>query len=336
MKTPVAMLVFNRPGLTRRNLAAVRRAQPERLFVIADGPRPDRPDDARLCAQVRAVFDEVDWPCEVVTRFAEQNLGLDPNIEGGIDWVFSQVDRAIFLEDDCIADPTFFVYCEELLERYRADKNVWMITGDNHEVPERLFGEASYDFATWASVWGWASWADRWQAHRTLFDRDHADPSDHPSGLVRPHRVAPAPPHPQGVATEAGRRHFAKVALDRDPTSYFWDHHWWVTIINQNGLSAVPRHNLVENDGYGEGATNVRAKKAPRPARALELPIRHPAEVKRNDAVEAELELVIVRTDGRLSRIARAVIRPLWLRAIARRIVTSPVVWPLVRRFLGK
>jgi hypothetical protein len=337
MQTPVVMLVFNRPELTRRNLAAVRAVAPPMLFVVADGPRPDRPDDARLCAEVRAVIGEVDWPCEVVTRFAESNLGLDPNIEQGIDWVFSQVDRAIFLEDDCIADPTFFTYCEELLERYRDDRSVWMITGDNHEVPESLFGDLSYDFATWASVWGWASWADRWQAHRALFDRDHTtDTTDHPSGLVRPHRTTPAPPHADGVATEAGRRHFAKVALDTDPTSYFWDHHWWVTIINQNGLSAVPRHNLVENDGYGEGATNVRAKKEPRPARPLDLPIRHPAEVRRNDAVEAELELVIVRTDGRLSRIGRWLIRPLWLRAAARKVITSRLVWPLIRRVLGR
>lgn len=335
MQTPVVMIAFNRPDLTRRSLAAIRQAKPEKLFVIADGPRAGNPDDERLCAAVRAVIDEVDWPCEVVTRFAETNRGLDPNIETGIDWVFSQVDRAIFLEDDCIADPTFFVYCEELLERYRDEKSVWMITGDTHEVPESYFGDNSYDFATWASVWGWATWADRWQAHRALFDREHAKP-DEPGRLVPPHRAVPAPPHPDALVSEGGRRHFTMVASDLDPTSYFWDHHWWVTIINQNGLSAVPRHNLVTNDGYGEGATNVRAQKEPNPARPLDLPIRHPAEVKRNRAVEEELELVMVRTDSWLPRVARAIIRPLWLRAIVRRIITQPVVWGLVRRFLRR
>lgn len=335
MQTPVVMIVFNRPGLTRRNLAAVRKARPERLFVIADGPRPDRPDDARRCAEVRAVFDEVDWPCAVKTRFAEHNLGLDPNIETGIDWVFSQVDRAIFLEDDCIAEPTFFTYCEELLDRYADDKTVWQIAGDNHEVPERLFGELSYDFSTWASVWGWATWADRWHAHRALFDRDHAGPKD-ASGLVPPHRSIAANMSTDALVTDAGRKHFAAVAVDVDPTSYFWDHHWWVTVIDQNGLSAVPRHNLVENDGYAEGATNTRAKKAPNPSRPLDLPIRHPVAARRNRAVEAELELVIVRTDGRLARIARKLIRPLWLRAFVRRVITQPAIWRLVRRILGR
>ena len=335
MKTPVVMFVFNRPELTRRSLAAIGRARPEQLFVVADGPRSGNPDDARLCDEVRALFSDVDWPCEVHRRFAETNRGLDPNIEAGIDWVFSQVDRAIFIEDDCIADPTFFVYCEELLERYRDESSVWMITGDTHEVPEALFHDNSYDFATWASVWGWATWADRWHAHRALFDRQHVS-VDQPGQLVPPHRVVPAPPHPDALVSEGGRRHFTKVATDVDPASYFWDHHWWVTIINQNGLSAVPRHNLVENDGYGEGATNVRAKKKPKPSAALELPIRHPAAVVRNRPVEEELELVMVRTDSWLPRLGRALIRPLWLRAIVRRIITVPFVWRFVRKFLGR
>lgn len=335
MKTPVVMFVFNRPELTRRSLDAIRRAQPEQLFVVADGPRPGRPDDERLCAETRELFADLDWPCVVERRFAETNRGLDPNIEAGIDWVFSQVDTAIFLEDDCIADPTFFVYCEDLLERYRDEKSVWMITGDTHEVPEALFKDASYDFATWASVWGWASWADRWHAHRALFDRQHVPPGE-PGRLVPPHRAVPAPPHPEALVSDGGRRHFTKVASDVDPASYFWDHHWWVTIINQNGLSAVPRHNLVENDGYGEGATNVRAKKESNPARPLALPIRHPQAVERNRPVEEELELVMVRTDSLLPRIARALIRPLWMRAIVRRIITQPTIWRLVRRVLGR
>ena len=335
MKTPVVMFVFNRPELTRRSLAAVGHARPEKLFVIADGPRLGNPDDERLCAETRALFASVDWACEVMPRFAETNRGLDPNIEAGVDWVFSQVDEAIFLEDDCIADPTFFVYCEELLERYRDNKSIWMIAGDTHEVPEALFHDYSYDFATWASIWGWASWADRWHAHRALFDREHAAP-DEPGRLVPPRRAVPAPPHPEALVSEGGRRHFTKVATDVDPSSYFWDHHWWVTIINQNGLAAVPRHNLVENDGYGEGATNVRAKKQSNPARALNLPIRHPSVVQRNRAVEEELELVMVRTDSLMPRIARALIRPLWMRAIVRRIITQPAIWRLVRKVLGR
>ena len=157
---------------------------------------------------------------------------------------------------------------------------------------------------------------------------------DEPGRLVPPHRSVPAPPHPDALVSEAGRRHFTKVSTDTDPSSYFWDHHWWCTIINQNGLSAVPRHNLIENDGYGEGATNVRADKESIPARPLQLPIRHPAAVERNRRVEEELELVMVRTDSLMSRIARSLIRPLWMRAIVRKVMTQPLIWKFVRKIL--
>ncbi len=93
LPTPVVLIAFNRPDVTRRTLAAIRAARPGRLFLVCDGPRADRPDDAARCAEVRAVFDGVDWPCEVERRFSDVNLGCEGNVELGLDWVFAQVDR---------------------------------------------------------------------------------------------------------------------------------------------------------------------------------------------------------------------------------------------------
>ncbi len=105
------------------------------MFVVCDGPRADRPDDAALCAETRAVFDEIDWPCQVERKLSDVNLGVEGNVELGLDWVFSQVSEAIVFEDDCTPDPTFFPYVEELLARYRDDDRVWQIAGNRHAVP---------------------------------------------------------------------------------------------------------------------------------------------------------------------------------------------------------
>src|SRR4051794_3382170 len=195
------MIAFNRPHLARRTLAAVREAAPQRLFVVADGPRSERPGDAELCAETRAVFDEVDWPCRVERRFSEVNLGVEGNVELGLDWVFAQVPEAIVFEDDCTPDPTFFPYAEELLARYRDDDRIWQISGNRHGVPRRLYQGDSYAFATWASVWGWATWADRWQRPRADFTRD-------PVVGDAPVRPRPAVPAPGTLVTRAGQRHF--------------------------------------------------------------------------------------------------------------------------------
>ncbi|HJQ05504.1 MAG TPA: hypothetical protein VJ872_08680 [Nocardioides sp.] len=336
--TPVVLIVFRRPEVTRRNLEVLRTIRPEHLLVIADGPRPDRPEEAALCQEVRdLVASAVDWPCKVETKYAERNLGLEANVELGLDWVFERVDRAIVLEDDCIPDPTFFRFCTELLERYRDEPRVWQISGDPHGVPERMF-RASYDFSTWASVWGWATWADRWHLHRAEFDRDHAGAEERYAHVPRTApalRRTPVVPHPDALTTEAALRHFTDVAGDLDGDSRGWDHHWWVTIMSRQGLSIMPRVNLVENDGYGEGATHTRAAKEPVPAVPMTFPMTHPP-VDLNREVEGELELILLRTDGRLSRLARKLIKPLWLRSLVRRIVSFPPVWAVVRRFVGR
>jgi hypothetical protein len=339
LQAPVVLIVFRRPDVTRRNLEVLRKVRPEQLFVVADGPRPGRPEEAEQCAAVRALIDEIDWPVKVERKLAERNLGLEANVELGLDWVFSQVDRAIVLEDDCIPDPSFFAYADELLTRYADEKRIWQIGGDTHLVPQEMFGGYSYGFSTWASVWGWATWADRWQAHRAEFDRDHAGAEDRVDEVPRTapaQRTRVATPHPEALVTEAAFKHFTFVSTEPDGDRYGWDHHWWVTIMSRQGLSIMPCVNLVEHDGYGEGATHTRAAKDPVPAESLAFPLQHPPVVELNEVAERELELVLLRTDGRLSRLARKLIRPLWMRALVRRVLEIPVVWRVVRRLVGQ
>ena len=58
-------------------------------------------------------------------------MGCAKRIVSGLDWVFSRVDRAIILEDDCLAHPDFFRFCEELLTRYEDNERIMQICGTN-------------------------------------------------------------------------------------------------------------------------------------------------------------------------------------------------------------
>ena len=42
LKTAILFLVFNRPDTTRKSFEAIRQARPERLYIGADGARPER------------------------------------------------------------------------------------------------------------------------------------------------------------------------------------------------------------------------------------------------------------------------------------------------------
>lgn len=106
--TPVAFIIFNRPDTTARVFAEIAKAKPPKLLVVADGPREDKVGEAEKCAATRAIINQVDWPCEVLTNYSDVNLGCKNRVSSGLDWVFEQVEEAIILEDDCLPDPTFF------------------------------------------------------------------------------------------------------------------------------------------------------------------------------------------------------------------------------------
>ena len=171
LRTPVALLIFNRPDTTERVFNAVAKARPSKLLVVADGPRDSRPGEAARCEQTRAIIKRVDWDCEVITNFADRNMGCKLRVSSGIDWIFEQVEEAIILEDDCLPDPSFFRFCDEMLERYRDNERVGMVSGGNLQFG-RHRGTGSYYFSKYTHIWGWASWRRAWK---------RTSASEHPS-----------------------------------------------------------------------------------------------------------------------------------------------------------
>ena len=163
LETPILLIIFNRPHTTRRVLEVIRQVQPRQLFVAADGPRSDQPDDEEKCESTRAVVDEmVDWPCDVHKNYAEVNMGCGPRPATAITWFFENVERGIILEDDCVPHPTFFRFCEELLEYYKDNERVMHISGDNFQYGHKR-GNASYYFSAFTHTWGWATWRRAWK-----------------------------------------------------------------------------------------------------------------------------------------------------------------------------
>ena len=164
LETPVSFFIFNRPETTLRVFEEIRKARPPRLLVVADGPRPDHVEDIQNCAQARALLERVDWPCELLLNYSDQNLGCKQRVSRGLDWVFQNAEQAIILEDDCLPHPTFFRFCDELLKYYRSDERIMHISGDNFQWG-RKSGESSYYFSLYPHVWGWATWASRWKKY---------------------------------------------------------------------------------------------------------------------------------------------------------------------------
>lgn len=281
MKTPVLLLVFNRPDLTEKVMRAIREVKPQRIFVAADGPRDDQLGEGLLCEETRSVVESsIDWPCELVTLYRDGNLGCGKAVTGAIDWFFENVEEGIILEDDTVPHASFFSYCECLLERYR-DSLKLMSIGGFGQLSRRVFGGYSYGFSKYNLIWGWASWRRAWcQRERSVEvlkafingpEFDHLFSRD----LVRNYWYQ-----------------LMHAALDGKIDT--WDYQWRLSIWMKRGISTVPSTNLVENIGFDERATHTKYsgnKDATRRAVGFEKPIRHPTQTEVQQKVDYLLEV---------------------------------------------
>jgi hypothetical protein len=314
MHTAVALIVFNRPELTAQVFAEIAKAKPPKLLVIADGPRPDHPEDAGMCAAAAAVLDQVDWDCEVLKNYSKVNLGVARRMATGITWVFDQVEEAIILEDDCVPDPTFFRFCDELLEKYRQDERVMAIAGNDFQFGQKSM-TSSYFFSYYNVIWGWATWRRAWRHFDfTLRLWPMLRNTSWLSEIVRDIRAAEywkqmfdgayafagLRPTDQGHELPYELRDGRKLAELFDslrrlglirPTQggasawpgefSTWDYQWSFACWAQNGLTIMPTTNLVSNVGFGPDATHTRCspqqdKRACLPTEPMVFPLRHP------------------------------------------------------------
>ena len=264
LQTPVAFLIFNRPDTTERVFNAIAQAKPSKLLVIADGPRAGRVGEAERCAQARAVIERVDWECEVLTNYADSNMGCKMRVATGIDWVFQQVEEAIILEDDCLPEQSFFRFCQEMLERYRHHPRVGMVTGGNLQFGQQR-GDASYYFSRYSHIWGWATWRRAWQ----LYQREIPQwPAFREQGWLN-----------QLFETQGERDYWAtSFQLVHEGKLDTWDCSWTFATLTHGLLQVVPNVNLISNIGFGPDATHTHVVgiHADMPTSPIQFPLKHP------------------------------------------------------------
>lgn len=250
-ETPVAFFMFNRPEKTERVFERIADAEPPELYVIADGPRSNVPEDEDLCEQTRAVVTGIDWDCRVHRNYADDNLGVFERVWTGIEWVFENEPEAIILEDDCLPHPDFFAFCDRMLEEYRGDERVMDIGGSNPLVTWKD-GRQDYHFSYTGMLWGWATWQDAWGEYdpkMSLWADQEAR-----------ERV-------QDVIADEDIWRYAKRVYNRTYRQRgTWDYQWGFARHVNSGLSVVPSRNLVSNIGYGEDSTHTESQGSPKAA----------------------------------------------------------------------
>lgn len=294
LDVPVALIIFRRPAETKRVFESIRSAKPSRLYVISDAARAGKVGEAAAVEECRAIVEEVDWPCEVKTNYAEKNLGLRERVVSGLDWVFSHEEEAIILEDDCVANQSFFDLTSELLEKYRFNSRIAGIGGTNIGDP-RLSGDMSYFFTMYPAIWGWATWRRVWSEYRAEIPKlSKHDLVNYGNFLGTRENV------------KFWRSSFSKVATGRLDT---WDYQLAYLCMSREWMWIIPQRNLVTNIGFGESATHTLDKDSLySQIKSLDLarPYVHPEEIAPNQEFDEWLRNTLHRESQLKSLVLRA------------------------------
>lgn len=245
-ETPILFIIFNRPEITQRVFEEIKKQKPKYLYIAADGPRLFIEEDVEKCKTTRdIVLKGIDWECELKILFRDENLGCGKAPSEAITWFFDNVEQGIILEDDCLPHASFFRYCETLLEKYKEDENVYLISGNNFQNGIKR-GDASYFFSNYSHTWGWASWRRAWK---------HYDHNLLKLNSFKKNKLI------NKIDNRIAFRNYwlqkFEDVIKRDST-HIWDYQWQFDIWNNKGVTILPNVNLISNIGFGKEATHTK------------------------------------------------------------------------------
>ena len=274
---PVLLIFFTRPDTFKKVFEKVKEARPSKLFLACDGPRENRPDDIEKINACKKIAEDIDWECEVYTNYSDKNLGCGIRPQSAISWALEIVDRIVILEDDCVPDLSFFGYMEELLERYKDDERIGMISGLNH-FREWDCGGYSYLFSSNSAIWGWGTWRRVWKNYDFAMSGIKDNYAEH---LIQNSICGNKMSRKSKVIKfkEANKR------IENGENIHYWDDQFDFLEAYQSYLSIVPSKNLITNIGAGEGSTHFNKAKSTKwkkgevllmPSDSIELPLKHP------------------------------------------------------------
>lgn len=268
-KIDVAVLIifFKRDEQLKRTFEAVKRAKPRKLLLWQDGPR-NKEDMAGIMA-CREIVSDIDWDCEVHQFYNEKNYGCDPSTFYSHKWAFSIVDKCIVLEDDFVANQSFFRFCKELLDKYEHDERINHICGMNML---GMYKDYPYDYLFgFTGSNAWASWKrviDGWdESYSFLHDEKCID-------------------NLRKMYGKKFERWFS-TAKQRESTGVpYWESILCFDSILNSRLTIIASKNMVENIGMTSDSThsNTQLKFLTKtekqlfnlPLYEMDFPIKHP------------------------------------------------------------
>jgi hypothetical protein len=243
METPVLVILFNRPDCLHKIIQVLKIVKAKHIYFKIDGPREKNKLDKLLIIKCLKLIKKINWNTKIHINKSKKNLGSKTNPVSGIDWFFTNEKMGIILEDDCIPNVHFFKFCEILLEKFKNNKKISMISGRNN------IGKTNHKFSyyyTFGNTWGWATWKRAW----SLNDVNLKNWNNKEKQNNFKHNLKKFP-----FFYDMLKKRCQDI-YDKKNNS-IWDYQWFFSSISNNMLGVSSSVNLVRNVGFRPDATHT-------------------------------------------------------------------------------
>ena len=290
---PIVLFIFKRAEKSVQILKKIGQVQPKKLYIISDAGRTQE-EQAEVERCRLMVEQNIDWDCQVVKNYAQENKGCFDRIGLGALWVLQQEECAVFLEDDNNPELSFFPYCRELLERYKNDDEVLWICGTNYMETYDPADGADYVFTKHMLPCGWATWAGKFTKY---YDAEFSNLNDASVKAIR--------------KRYSNKRLFRrdlknwKMELDnkrKDGRYCSWDYQMCFSLRYFDKLGIAPRYNQIRNIGVddasehgGTSFDNVMTQRfCGMGSKTLQFPLKHPKTIDVDPLFESLTDKIVI------------------------------------------
>ena len=310
---PVVLFIFKRDKAVEI-VKRISLVKPKKIYILADHGRND--EEKELALECRKLVENaIDWDCEVVKNYAEENRGVYENIGEGAKWVLKREKWAIFLEDDNLPEVTFFQFCEEMLKKYENDTRILWVCGTNYLGDYKPSDDVSYMFTSHMLPCGWASWANKFEKfydgnlslieNKTVMERISSSYCN--KKVYEQYK-------------NSWMNEYYRISLGMKPIS--WDYQMDFSIKANNLYGICPCKNQIKNIGVdslsihgGNSFDYIMTKRfCGMESYPLEFPLKHPATLLVDPVFEKKIGKIILyplksRIKGKISKLLRKILK---------------------------
>jgi hypothetical protein len=239
---PIILFVYNRLEHTIKTVEALKLnnlASDSSLFIFSDANKNE--NDLQKVTEVRNYISKISGFKEINIILREINLGLANSVISGVTEIVEKYGKVIVIEDDIVTSKYFLKFMNEALDFYKADKNIYSISGYNFPVKIPKSYKHQIYVSPRPSSWGWATWKDRWE-----------------KAIWNPEKVLDIKNLNQlnNFVDKVGKDIAPMLLKSIEGRNNSWAVKWVYTNIKYNALTIFPVKSYVKNIGADASGTN--------------------------------------------------------------------------------